>query len=269
MDGMRRIRKAAPLVFLTLGAAVLLSGCLQSQTTIKVGRNGSGEVERTFVMKHEIVEMLAGMSGTAPADFDLYEDGELEAEAASMGSDVTLRSVENINDSFGRGYRAIFAFDDINNLRVNQNPGDAVPSGDPGESSEELVTFALTRGNPARLVVMMPQAEEDEADDLDTMDDEGAPTSEELEGMTEFYRDMRIGFDIEVEGSIVDTNATHRSGNTITLMDIDFNQILADPEATRRLIENQVDSLVEVQDLVKNTEGISVEFKEEVSVRFR
>ncbi len=266
---MRRIKKAAALAFLTLGAVILLSGCLQSQTTIKVGRNGSGEVERTFVMKHEIVEMLAGMSGTAPADFSLYEDGELEAEAASMGSGVTLRSVENIDDSFGRGYKAVFVFDDINNLRVNQNPGDAVPSGDPGESTQELVTFSLTQGNPARLVVMMPQSEEDEAGEVDTMDDEGAPTSEELEGMTEFYRDMRIGFDLEIEGSIVDTNATHRSGSTITLMDIDFNRILSDPEATRRLIENQADSLIEVQDLVKNTEGISVEFQEEVSVRFR
>jgi hypothetical protein len=267
---MRRLTKAAPLAFLALGAVVLLSGCLQSQTTVKVGRDGSGQVERTFVMKHEIVEMLAGMSGTAPADFELYEDGELEEEAASMGSGVTLRSVEEINNSFGLGYKAVFAFSDINNLRVNQNPGDSVPSGDPGESSEELVTFSLNRGNPATLVVMMPQSEEeDEAEELDMEDAEGAPSSEELEGMTEFYRDMRIGFDIQVQGSIVETNATHRNGNTVTLMDIDFNQILSDPEATRRLIENQVDSLIEVQDLVQNTEGISVEFQEEVSVRFR
>lgn len=264
---MRMTLRGAALVLVSV---VLLSGCLQSQTTVMVGRDGAGQVERTFVMKHEIVEMLAGMSGSTAEDFELYEDGELEEEAASMGPGVTLASVEPINSRFGRGYKATFVFDDINELRVNQNPGDAMPTegAGGGEEAVELVTFSLQRGNPAVLTVTMPQSDMEEGDQPDMGEMGEGPSQEELEQMTEFYRDMRIGFSVEVMGSIVNTNATFRDGNTITLMDMDFNQILEDPEATQRLIQNQADSLVEVQELMEDTPGIMVEFQEEVSVRF-
>ncbi len=251
---------------MTLAVVLLLTGCLQSQTTVTVAPDGSGTVERNFVMKHEIVEMLAGMSGTAPEDFTLYEDGELEAEAQSMGPDVTLESVEPIDSAFGRGYSAIFSFADINSLRVNQNPGDAVPSDSGGGETVELVTFSLTPGRPASLVISLPQSDSDGAGGQSNGE---SPSQEELESMTEFYRDMRIGFDVVAGQRIVDTNATHRDGNTITLMDIDFNTILQDPDATRRLIENQANSLAEVQELLSSTPGIKAELQEEVSIRFR
>ena len=265
------MKKALRGAALVLVSVVLLSGCLQSQITVMVSSDGAGQVERTFVMKHEIVEMLAGMSGSTPEDFELYEDGELEEEAASMGPGVTLASVEPINSRFGRGYKATFAFDDVNELRVNQNPGDAMPTeggSGGGEEAVEVVTFSLERGNPAVLTVAMPQSDMEDGEQQDMGEMGEGPSQEDLEQMSEFYQDMRIGFSVEVLGSIVDTNATYREGNTVTLMDMDFNQILEDSEAMQRLIQSEADSLVEVQELTENTPGVTVEFQEEVTVRF-
>ena len=249
-------------------AAVLvpfvLAGCLQIETTVRVRPDGSGEVVERFLMAHGIVEMLAGMAqmGGEP-DFSLINPQDLQSRAAQMGQGVSFSGVEPLSDSWGEGYVARYQFRDINSLRVNQNPGDSVPLESDEPSVREFLTFSMQRGNPATLEVRLPQPDEVQTEA------EAPPSEEELEAAAQFYRDMRVAVRIEVVGTLIDTNAQHSSGNTVTLLDLDFNRILDNPTLRRSVLSSQASSLSEVQQIAREAEGFDIEPRERVMLRLR
>ena len=291
---MKRLR----IPILAALSVILLSGCLQVRTVVTVNRDGSGTLEETFILKQEIQEMLAGFSPDG-AGIQVMDQDRLRDQAAGMGEGVVFVSAEPLKTRVGQGYRAVYRFDDINSLRVNQNPGGKMPQtgmGDPG--AEEIVTFSFRTGSTSELIIHLPEPGEEEMDlDEEDMDfeedisvevdgeaaefDEFEETMEEStadneffdkETIRDFYRDMRISFEIRVGGSIVDTNASYaRGSSTVVLMDMDFNRILADADAMDRLMneQNQSQSLEEMKALVNSIAGIDVEMEREVSVRFR
>ena len=56
----------------------------------------------------------------------------LKAEAARMGPGVTFVSATPVREKDKLGVKAVFAFKDVNTLKVNQKPmADAAPSGKP------------------------------------------------------------------------------------------------------------------------------------------
>lgn len=255
-------------IALAVALAVAFSGCLQFETIISVRTDGSGQVEQTFLMNNEILAMLQGMSSESEEEFSLLDVDELRAEASAMGEGVRFVSAEPIETDWGQGYFALFEFDDINALRVNQNPGDNVPdsasTGD--EPIEENLTFELTPGSPATLLVRFPTENGDE----DTSDEAPAAEAEGMDDMLrQFYADMRMMIAVDVDGRIVSTNATHRDGNRITLLDLDFNAILEDADAMARLMNNQAQSVSDLQVLAANVPGVKIETTDPVRIRFR
>lgn len=262
-------------VLAALAAVVLLSGCLQSRTVINVNADGSGTVEETFLMQRDVVQMLSSMG--EGEEFSLLDRDELERGAGDLGDGVSLQSAEEMSTDWGSGYRAVYTFDDINTLRVNQNPSDDVPSGGAemgGEqpSAVEYIRFTMTRGRPATLEIVMPEPEGEEMEPAEEMPEEmEAPelSEEDMQGLASLYTDMRISVDVVVNGRIVDTDATHRDGNRVTLVDMDFNRILEQPDVMRRLARQEAGSISEVEQLVNDIPGIKAELKRRVQVRFQ
>ncbi|GAH89673.1 unnamed protein product, partial [marine sediment metagenome] len=74
---------------------------------------------------------------------------------------------------------------------------------------------------------------------------------------------------VEVEGRIVDTNATYRDGSKITIMEMDFGRLLEDEGTFQRLLTVNPQSIEETKKLAKGSPGIKVEPADEVQVRFR
>ena len=133
-----------------------------------------------------------------------------------------------------------------------------------GEAAEEYLTFSLRRGSPAVLEIRLPGGDDEAAGSGDD-----APSVDALAAASQLYQDMRISVRVEVIASIVSTDATRRSGNSVTLMDIDFNRIPQNPELTAAVLWNQAGSLAEVQRLVQGTEGIAVEPRKVVTISLR
>ena len=83
------------------------------------------------------------------------------------------------------------------------------------------------------------------------------------------------GFRLAVtpDGTIVEMNATHRSGSTVTLMEIDFGPLAQDSTAFRRLTatesNRQPASPQAAIDGLNALPGITIEPKETVTIRFR
>lgn len=257
---------------LALAAVLLLTGCLQSRTVINVNSDGSGTVEETFLMREDVAQMMASMGGEE--SFSLLDRDELRGAASDYGSGVNFESAEEMSTDWGTGYVVVYAFDDINELRVNQNPSDDMPeAAGETEGAVEYIRFTMTQGNPATLEIVLPEPEEEAAPGgSDSMPESGeAPeiSSEQMQGMASAYTDMRVSVDVVVNGTIVDTDATHRDGNRVTLIDMDFNKILEDPAVMQQLAQQEPGSLSAVETMVTDIPGIAVETRRRVQVRFR
>ena len=286
------LRRVAGVAFVAVVLG-LLSGCLQSETVVNVNADGSGTVEETFLMQRQLVSMLAEMSEASA--FSLLDREELERAAGDYGEGVSFERAQKVETEWGSGYRAVYQFTDINELRVNQNPSDDIPSegaemNDGGPTATEYIHFSFTSGELSSLEILMPSYADpdpagradgsDPAGRADGSDPDGAGdpaatdgasrlSQSDLEGLANLYRDMRIRVDVVINGSIVETDASHHRENTITLIDMDFNRVLDRPEVMEDLARRDPTSLSEVESVVNRLPGIEAELKERVRVQFR
>ena len=258
-------------------ALLSMAGCIESTTLVRVSKDGSGEVEETLLMRTDVIQMLTGMSeemGEGSSDFELVSREQLEQQAGRMGAGVALKSVENITTETHTGYRALYTFQDINTLEVNENPDENVPdSGNRGEEppNREIITFQFERAegkNPASLIINLPK---DEADASGEEPEEmPAEQSEEMINMfREIFRDMKIDISLEVDGKILETNATHTQGSKIILVALDFERIIQNESVFRELALANPDSLEETKELLKDVPGIKVELQDRIELQFK
>ncbi len=268
------------------GLALLLAGCLQTETKIKVDRNGAGTIERTVVLRSDVVEMMQSMQAFDPAkkDAGVFDEAKLRKDAANLGEGVQFVSASAIRNRMGEGYKVVYSFKDISRIRVNQTPGNDLPNTGMGSEgpggSEEYLTFSFTKGNPARLQIRLYQGDEketggektgewEEVEESEDEDEEEEDPAMDAEMLKQFYGDMKLLLTVETGSSIVDTNADYRAGTTITLMDMDFGALIRNPEAFEILTRNKIQTLEQMKEFSRKYPGIRLETKEEVAVRFR
>jgi len=264
-------------IFLVLG----LVGCIDVDTVVHVRPDGSGVVEEKMLMSGELVGLAAQMQSDTADDGSsgLYEREELEFRASTMGTGVSLVAVEPISAGQRKGYKAVYAFQDINKLRLNQNPGDRAPSG-PGtqgaDSKEEPITFKFTPGPTPELIVHSGPhgtGESGGGPSPKAKKQSGGPGNEAgaemaMAMMKEMFKDLRISLSVEVEGRIVDTNATFREGSRVTLMELDFGKLLANSEKFKEFAESDPQSVADAKSLMQGIEGIKAELNPEIRIRF-
>jgi hypothetical protein len=174
---------------------IALTCCIQVDTLIKVKPNGSGVIEETFLMNKAFVQQMKAMmeemakqmeqqmeqqadqqvsegkkegepqqekeSQKKPESFDIFNEKELKERASELGEGVTYLSGSKIVTDDYEGYKAIYAFKDIQKIRINQNPGEKVPSGPQqgspdAKTKKEYITFIYTKGKPAELLIKLP-----------------------------------------------------------------------------------------------------------------
>ncbi len=256
---------AAARLLLLAAFGLLLGGCLEVETLIKVNQDGSGTVEERFLLGAQLSQIVAssGDQGqSSPVDKE-----DLRQRATKMGKGVGLKSAEPISDGERQGYLAIFEFQDINQLRINQNPGDKASS--PGmqqqETVEEFVTFQFTPGDPAELKIISPEAEFTSDGDAPTL---GGGNDGSMGMMKAMLKEMRIAMAIEVSGEIRGTNASYHEGRRITLMELDFGKLIEDADRFEELAQANPQTIGEMQELMEGIEGIKVQLEPELWVSF-
>jgi hypothetical protein len=260
-----------------LMSALVLGGCLQVHTVVTVNQDGSGTVKETLIFGRQLALMMRAFErmGDDEKKTEVFDEEKLRKEAVLKGEGVTYVSGKAITSRDGEGYEAVYAFKDISKLQLNQNPGGKFSGmGMMGTTSDsgdkkEILTFAFTRGTPATLVINMPERTLKEPD----AKQDPEPTDDEEDTDTEMARmmlgDLRISTVVEVVGSIVETNASFRTGSRVTLVEIDFDKLLDDKEFLReaRRLENV--SKEEARRLMEKHSGLKFELNDRVRVRFR
>ena len=270
-------------IFGLSAVGILLSGCLEMHTVITVNKDGSGLVEENIFIGKEIIKMFkefaaAFADSTQPQqEFNLFEEEKIKAKTSDYGEGIEFVSMENIVTDEREGYQAIYKFKDLNKVKVNQDPSDEMPMAEPKEGSEktnEYVFFKFITGNPNRIVFKLPdetKKEEENTKQIKTDDTTATNVeadSSDFESMVKFMKDMKAKFEIRVDGKITRTNATHVDGNTVTLFDIDFAQLISDKEKLEEFKKFNPNSFEEVKKLVSGIPGIKVELNKEVFIEF-
>ena len=263
---------------------LFLIGCVDTSTIIKVNRDGSGAIEETVIISMSFLQLIQGMSGEAaePAeDFNMLDRDKLKEKAGQIGEDVVLVSAESIKTDSGTGYKAIYSFKDINKIRINQNPAENVPTPGPGgpdaEETGEFITFSFKKGSTSTLEIFKPQEElsgekgqgNENADAATYPATDPAADPGMMDMMRQIYQDMRISMAVEVEGSIIDTNALYREGSRITIMELDFGKLLENEEQFQKLAQANPETLEETKELFKDIPGMKVELQDTLKITFR
>jgi hypothetical protein len=253
---MPRVRQLCALVL-----ALTLTGCINSTTLIKVKPDGSGTIEQSLLMNTATLKTLTGgleVQGQAKPSTP-FSQAEFEKMAQALGPGVRLVSTTPVTEGGFEGAKAIFAFDDIKAVRVQQDPSVPAPAGATPSSKSAPVTFGFTRQGSSSVLTV-------------TVDDSGiskpAPAPDKpaaamdpamLGMMKQVLRGFKVGIDLEVDGKIVKTNADYVNGSRITLLELELDGLFAD-EAKLRELSSKLSgaSLAEIRPYLKDVKGVKI-----------
>lgn len=273
------------LNFLCAGLlALLTSSCLEHSATIRLNKDGSGTITEETVFSAEASAMMAQMppGGEGPK-FD--DPKKAAASAAKMGEGVTVEKVEKIDKGGRVGGRVVYKFKDINKVKFTygeamSNAGkDMGPPGAPGDAPDAAgdkpenkpMTFKYADGV---LTMVNPDAKaageaKKPAADGDAPDAAEEPDPQSLAMMQGVFKDMKMSLKVEIVDGIAETDATNVEGNTVTLMDMAFGKLLANPEHLKKLNSLQDASPAEAAAAFKGVEGFKIETKDTVTVKVK
>jgi hypothetical protein len=222
-------------------AVVVLSSsaCLRSTTSISVKADGSGTVLQETGVSPQTLAMLKGMASGAPGGMQDQMFGEDQAKKAAALMGVEFVSGEPIKTAELEGYRARYAFKDIRNVKMNMNQAEAAGMPAAGASPRESpFSFDFERkGSASVLTVTVPDQKEG-LGPVVPKPPGGAETEQNqqaLQMMKVMMKGLFVDVSLNVDGRIVKTNAPHVNGSTITLLQVDFDKLLADEAALKRL----------------------------------
>lgn len=264
------------------GAAIGLSSCFQSETTIHLKKDGSGTIVEETRLTGPALQMMRDMGaafggGTDQDPLDeMFTDEKAAKRAKSLGEGVEFVKSERVERGGTKGARVTYSFSDINKLRVSteESMKNATPSlpGDGNDSSEEEASKPITfQFDGKTLTIKLPRPEASETSEVAEVDVEGMPESDsqEMEMAKAMLNDMKMSVKLVIEPGIASTDASHHEGNTITLVEMEMKRALEKPEVFKKLQTIGNDDPDAVMALMKGIEGMKFEVKEEVRVTLK
>ena len=278
-------RAFAPVLAVAL--AVALSGCFQFKTLLRLNADGSGQIEETVLFGDLLRSMMQGDSTAA-----LFDPDALAARADSFGTGVRFVGVDSVSEGGFAGYRAVYAFDDVNTVRLVPNDGamgelggdggeEGEPQGEKSASPFSALEFAYepgAAGSPGRLTITIPREGRGDGAPLDSA--AVAAKAEALRAQaTEaallrgFLDDARLAVAVELPGPVTETDARYAEGRVVTLADLGlgayFDLLGAHPEVAARmeLAETPEEQAAALRALNEHP-GLRFEPEEEVVVQF-
>lgn len=274
-------------VLATLAAAAVTAGCLSIDSNIKVKPDGTGTIEQTRLVNSSAMGMMSMMgessdAAEAPTAETMFSDDKLRADAAKLGEGVTFVSSTPVTEGEMKGVKAVYAFTDFNKLNVSTSPPDmdekegeaAKPAAD--NSSLDMV---LSRKGASSLITLDMFGRKDapsepaagEAGEAGAEANPFGDMPKEMLGMlAPMFKDMRVAVTVEPQGQLVRTNATHVDGQKITILDIAFGELFANPAAFEKMQKlGNNPSLEQVRTALEGVKGIKLNEVDKLEIEFR
>jgi hypothetical protein len=266
-------------------ACTFSTGCFTSFTLVKIRGDGSGTIEHAMSMNAEMAkqlqEMLKGFGGADQAGNkagvadEMFSEKEMKEAATKFGTGVTFVSSKPIATADRVGRIATYAFTDITKVRINQKPespgGKDAPGSMGGDSPEDVTfTFAKNPAGTSTLKVLFPEPKFDQSG---STAGDGAksprkkPTPQELEMVKKLVDGLKIAIALETSGPIVKTNCPYVDGQRLTLLEMDFAELITNEQALEQVA--QPTSLEEAKKALQGIKGMKIALEKELMVEFK
>lgn len=262
---------------------VFASGCITAATVIHVKPDGSGTIEQSVAMKAEAAAAFAEMANGFGADAgkagaaksappELFTEKEMRDAAPKLGEGVAFVSSKPIKTKDLVGRSAIYSFTDITKVHINQKPPAPKDGMAPPSKSADDVAFRFAKqpGGSSLLTVVFPEPDLTKKKPAEKKDDKAAqkPDPQQLEMAKKMFDGLHISIDLDVApGHIVKTNSPYVEGTKVTLLEMDFSQLMTNDKLLSEVAEPS--SIEEAKKLLQGVKGFKVNLDREVSVEFK
>lgn len=264
--------------FLVLGLlSVVLYGCLQVDTKVNLNSDGSGTLVETFMMKKEVLnmfkELASSFDSTETKETDLFNEEEIRNKAANFGEGVEYVSSEKISKNDFEGYKVTYSFKDINKIKINPSPDSQMPGSEmEGEDNNtDLILFNFKKGSPAVLTIIFPEEElkAEETESVDNTEVSESDSLDQLNQLVEMFDGMRVDVALNIKGKIVESDASYLDGNEITLLSMDFAELIKNKDLLIQMSKSDQMSREKFKELTSVIHGFKIETKEKITTKFR
>jgi hypothetical protein len=266
--------KLIKLTILLFIPVILFSGCLKVNSNVIINKDGSGILEEQVLMSDMVISMMNEFmssfqdSTSAPEEFKLFKEDELKAKSSEYGEGVKYVSGEEIKIDGWQGYKAIYSFEDLNKIKMETDPNTKVENPQDDGQETEYFSFKFIPGDIAELIIDRPDLRSEKKDEEIAVETD--TENQELDdSLIKMMDGMTMTISLEFNGKIVETNASYVDDTKITMLDIDFSEVLKNKESLELFKKNPPDNLDEMKVIVENIPGMKVEFKKPVIVKFK
>jgi len=257
-------------------AAAITTGCISSQTLVTVKADGSGTIEQRTLMSTSAMNLIASMGGEDASPDKIFDQESIEKTAARLGPDVRVVSNEPFEEDGMKGTKAVFAFDDINTLHLSESPSVPVVAGDQaGEAKEPPMTIKFERGGATHvLTITMPRTEEKGTTGTTSQTEAEKPNEvppEALDMMRTMLKGLKMTLAVAVDGTIVKTNAQFHDDSRVTLVEMDFDELMKDEESLKA-IQGKFgpgSSAADLQAALKTLKGVKINPDSTIRIEWR
>jgi hypothetical protein len=302
------------ILILTATAMLALSGCIKQKMVVKVKPDGTGNIIVSMMFDQNIVKSIEkqqeerrkqmeekGMDDSMMAQMlkdPFFNEEQIKRGAKRFGENVEYVKAKKIKNASGRGYIAIYAFSNINDLKLDlAQLGSPMPQFGNQQPGDDSVSFVLTKGDVTKLKVTIPKAEKEATTEKIKEEEVVKPTplgKREKAQMTsqgvmfgltgkettkeevfrKMYGSMSITIDLEVVGKLIKSDATFKNPkkkNRCTLFVLDFNTLLESDKICSKVVNDQrgQEFLKEMITTKAKVKGLKIEEKSEITLEFK
>jgi hypothetical protein len=253
---MRLLNGLAALIILAIVTAST-GGCLSSSTLVKLKTDGSGTIEQTLLMNARALESagqtLAKAIGAEaqesaesppPQSFDdVMKRADFAKVARELGPGVRFVSSTPLTSGDMQGAKIVFTFDDISKVAMSPVGVAPLPAGD-RDNAAALFRLSRTPTGDSVLTIDIPDAAE-RGNETAPSDEPASPEEEDaqkqqvppemLEMMKQMMAGLRFDLAVEVDGRVVRTNSDFVAGSRVTVLELDFDQLVQQQDALKTL----------------------------------
>lgn len=283
--------KLIKIMFLLL--TLTFMGCINIHETINVKKNGSGTIKVRMLVSNYMKQTAQNMGNMIQDNIDnndeenaedseMFSENEMKKRGEEFGEGVTYISSKPIKTKDMEGFEMLYSFKDINKLSSNMfsNFSDDEESDGSTENKTEPVKktkmFSFKKGHPSQLKIEWDNEENTDNDshsNNNSHKNQADMNNPMMQGMgnfmTQMFKGFKIKYDIVFDGKIVKTNANFKEGNKITLLSLDFENLMKNPNDISKLNNLKGSDKEEMIKLMKTIKNVKVDTNKEIIVKFK
>jgi hypothetical protein len=269
---MGRCRSFAHVIFL-LSSALTSGGCFQFVSVLTVKGDGSGTIQQRLQFTSAALAQMRGLSlmgrrGAADG-FDPISEEQARASAPRLGQGVTYVSSAPIVNAEGQGRDITYAFADINQLHLAAAPPS--PGGltvrAPSLGTDQQISFkrTLEAGGNSLLHINIPRPTLPGVGALGQTG-RGEFSSSQIAMFKQMVVGARLSIVVEPAGTLIGSSSPYVDGQRVTLIDIDFDQLLRDESMLSRLQAAKTED--EAKAVLADMPRVKVNLDPEITIEF-